>query len=194
MTRSGLPNSSASKQVSATELLDEAIARTAKVDPQINAVVVKHYDHAKQQIDKGLPDGPFAGVPFLLKDLDLLQGTVTTFGASVYQRQRRRSHRHPRPAFSRNRRRDLRQELKPRIRPDADHGIAAVRPDPQSLESRSLLRRVVRRGGSGGGGARILPMAHASDGGGSIRIPASASGVFGMKPTPRAQSARPRSR
>src|SRR4030095_2357110 len=73
------------KQVSAGELLDEAIARTAKVDPQINAVVVKHYDHAKQQIDKGLPDGPFSGVPFLLKDLDLLQGTVTTFGASVYR-------------------------------------------------------------------------------------------------------------
>ena len=62
------------KQVTAAELLDEAIARTAKVDPQINAVVVKHYDYAKQQIDRGLPDGPFTGVPFLLKDLDLLAG------------------------------------------------------------------------------------------------------------------------
>ena len=73
------------KQVSAHELLDEAIARTAKVDPQINAVVVKHYDYAKKQIDQGLPDGPFTGVPFLLKDLDLLAGTVTTFGASAYR-------------------------------------------------------------------------------------------------------------
>src|SRR6478735_8186217 len=73
------------KEVSASELLDEAIARTAKVDPQINAVVVKHYDHAKRQIDQGLPDGPFTGVPFLLKDLDLLKGTVTTFGASIYR-------------------------------------------------------------------------------------------------------------
>ncbi|WP_291568244.1 hypothetical protein [Bradyrhizobium sp.] len=44
------------RQVSAGELLDEAIARTTKVDPQINAVVVKHYDYAKRQIDKGLPD------------------------------------------------------------------------------------------------------------------------------------------
>src|SRR5579862_214091 len=55
------------KEVTATELLDEAIARTAKVDPEINAVVVKHYDYAEQQIANGLPDGPFAGVPFLLK-------------------------------------------------------------------------------------------------------------------------------
>jgi amidase/6-aminohexanoate-cyclic-dimer hydrolase len=62
------------KQVSAADLLDEAIARTAKVDPQINAVVVKHYDYAERQIENGLPAGPFAGVPFLLKDLDLLQG------------------------------------------------------------------------------------------------------------------------
>src|ERR1700721_4866303 len=73
------------KQVSAAELLDEAIARTAKVDPEINAVVVKHYDYAERQIDRGLPDGPFTGVPFLLKDLDILEGTVTTFGASVYK-------------------------------------------------------------------------------------------------------------
>jgi amidase len=67
------------KQVSARELLDEAIARTAKVDPQINAVVVKHYDYAERQIDNGLPDGPFTGVPFLLKDLDILKGTRTTW-------------------------------------------------------------------------------------------------------------------
>jgi amidase len=73
------------KEVSPKELLDEAIARTAKVDPEINAVVVKHYDHAERQITKGLPDGPFTGVPFLLKDLDLLEGTRTTFGASVYK-------------------------------------------------------------------------------------------------------------
>ena len=73
------------KQVTPAELLDEAIVRTAKVDPQINAVVVKHYDYAQRQIDQGLPDGPFTGVPFLLKDLDRLEGTRTTFGASVYR-------------------------------------------------------------------------------------------------------------
>ena len=73
------------RQVSPGELLDEAIARTTKVDPQINAVVVKHYDYARRQIDNGLPDGPFTGVPFLLKDLEFLEGTRTTSGASIYK-------------------------------------------------------------------------------------------------------------
>src|ERR1700729_2410753 len=81
----GLADLVRKKQVSAAELLDEAIARTAKVDPQINAVVVKHYDYAKRQIDNGLPDGPFTGVPFLLKDLEGLAGTRTTSGASLYK-------------------------------------------------------------------------------------------------------------
>jgi hypothetical protein len=81
----GLAELVRSRQVSAGELLDEAIARTARVDPQVNAVVVKHFDYARRQIDNGLPDGPFTGVPFLLKDLEILAGTVTTSGASVYQ-------------------------------------------------------------------------------------------------------------
>src|SRR3984957_13504420 len=81
----GLADLVRKKQVSARELLDEAIARTAKVDPEINAVVVKHYDYAARQIDNGLPDGPFTGVPFLLKNLDLLEGTRTTFGASLFK-------------------------------------------------------------------------------------------------------------
>src|SRR5580700_12030394 len=81
----GLADLVRKKQVTPRELLDEAIARTAKVDPKINAVVVKHYDYATRQIDKGLPVGPFTGVPFLLKDLDLLEGTRTTFGASIYK-------------------------------------------------------------------------------------------------------------
>src|SRR5665647_420177 len=81
----GLAELVRSKQVSAGELLDEAIARTDAIDPAINAVVVRHDDYARQQIKDGLPDAPFAGVPFLLKDLDLLDGTRTTFGANLYK-------------------------------------------------------------------------------------------------------------
>src|SRR4030081_741392 len=81
----GLADLVRKKQVSAGELLDEAIVRTGKVDPQINAVVVKHPDYAQRQIDRGLPDGPFTGVPFLLKDLEFREGPRTTSGASIYK-------------------------------------------------------------------------------------------------------------
>ncbi|TBR27166.1 MAG: amidase, partial [Reyranella sp.] len=81
----GLAELVRSRQVSAGELLDEAVARTDRVDPSINAVVVRHEDFARRQIQAGLPAGPFTGVPFLLKDLDLLDGTRTTFGCSIYK-------------------------------------------------------------------------------------------------------------
>ena len=170
------------KQVSAAELLDEAIARTARIDPQINAVVVKHYDYAERQIDKGLPAGRFTGVPFLLKDLEILKDTRTTSGASVLK-DNVADHtgtlaqrfldaglsifgKTSSPEFG------LMPTTEPRL-----HGPTR---NPWNLAHSS--------GGSSGGAAaavaaRILPVAHASDGGGSIRIPAAASGVFGMKPS-----------
>jgi len=170
------------KEVTAKELLDEAIARTAKVDPQINAVVVKQYDYAERQIAKGLPDGPFTGVPFLLKDLDPLEGTRTTSGASVLK------------AFVADHNSTLAQRFldagvtifgkssSPEfgLMPTTETRLFGPTRNPWNLDHSS--------GGSSGGAAaavaaRILPVAHASDGGGSIRIPASASGVFGMKPS-----------
>lgn len=178
----GLADLVRKKQVSATELLDEAIDRTAKVDPQINAVVVRHDDYARRQIDKGLPDGPFTGVPFLLKDLDILEGTRTTFGASVFK----------------DNVADHTGTLAQRF---LDAGLAifgkSASPEFGLLPTtecrlfgptRNPWNLAHSSGGSSGGAgavvaARILPVAHASDGGGSIRIPASASGVFGLKPT-----------
>jgi amidase len=178
----GLAELVRTKQVSAGELLDEAIARTAKIDPEINAVVVKHYDYAKRQIDKGLPEGPFTGVPFLLKDLEILGGTVTTSGASVY-RDNVADHsgtlaqrflnagvtifgKSSTPEFG--------------LMPTTEPRLFGPTRNPWNLAHSS-------GGSSGGAGAvvaaRIVPVAHASDGGGSIRIPASASGVFGLKPT-----------
>src|ERR1700675_2229182 len=169
-------------QVSARELLDEAVARTARVDPEINAVVVKHYDYAQRQIDKGLPDGPFTGVPFLLKDLVFLQGTRTTSGARVYK----------------DNVEDHTTTLAQRFL-DAGVTIFGKSASPEfgllpTTESRLFgptrnpWNLAHSSGGSSGGAAaavaaRILPVAHASDGGGSIRIPASASGLFGLKPT-----------
>ena len=178
----GLAELVRNKQVSARELLDEAIARTAKVDPQINAVVVKHYDYAERQIERGLPDGPFTGVPFLLKDLDLLEGTRTTSGATILK------------DFVADHNGTLAQRFL-----DAGVSIFGKSSSPEfglmpTTESRLFgpTRNPWNLGHSSGGSsggaaaavaARILPVAHASDGGGSIRIPASASGVFGLKPS-----------
>jgi amidase len=178
----GLAGLVRNKEVSARELLDEAIARTARVDPQINAVVVKHYDYAQAQIDKGLPDGPFTGVPFLLKDLDLLKGTRTTSGASVYK----------------DNVADHTGTLAQRFlncgvtifgkSSSPEFGLMPTTESRLFGPTRNPWNPAHSSGGSSGGAgaavaARILPVAHASDGGGSIRIPASASGVFGLKPT-----------
>jgi amidase/6-aminohexanoate-cyclic-dimer hydrolase len=178
----GLAGLVRSKQVSASELLDEAIARTDALDPRLNAVVVRHDDYARNQIDAGLPDGPFTGVPFLLKDLDLLAGTRTTFGASVYN------------GYVADHSGTLTQRFlaagvaiygksaSPEfgLMPTTESRLHGPTRNPWNLDHSA--------GGSSGGAAaavaaRIIPVAHASDGGGSIRIPASACGVFGLKPT-----------
>src|SRR6266567_6063649 len=170
------------KEVSAQELLDEAIARTARVDPEINAVVVKHFDYAKRQIDNGLPDGPFTGVPFLLKDLDILEGTRTTSGASVYKDNVADHTGTLAQRFLDTGVSIFGKSASPEfgLMPTTESRLHGPTRNPWNLEHSS--------GGSSGGAAaavsaRILPVAHASDGGGSIRIPASASGVFGLKPT-----------
>jgi amidase/6-aminohexanoate-cyclic-dimer hydrolase len=178
----GLAELVRNKQVKPRELLDEAIARTAKVDPQINAVVVKHYDYAQRQIDNGLPDGPFTGVPFVLKDLELLEGTRTTSGASIFKD-------------------NVADHTGTLARRFLDAGVAifgksaspefGLLPTTESRlfgPTRNPWNLAHSSGGSSGGAAaavaaRILPVAHASDGGGSIRIPAAASGVFGLKPS-----------
>src|ERR1700742_295610 len=170
------------KEVTPKEVLDEALARTAKVDPQLNAVVVKHYHYAEKQIEKGLPDGPFTGVPFLLKDLEFLQGTRTTFGATIFTN------------FAADHSGTFAQRCldagltifgksaspEMGLLPTTEPRLHGPTHNPWNLAHSS--------GGSSGGAAacvaaRVLPVAHASDGGGSIRIPASACGVFGMKPT-----------
>ncbi len=178
----GLADLVRKKEVSAKELLDEAIAHTARIDPQINAVVVKHYDYAERQIERGLPDGPFTGVPFLLKDLDLLAGTRTTFGASIYKDDVADHTSTLAQRFLNTGVTIFGKSASPEfgLMPTTEPRLHGPTRNPWNLAHSS-------GGSSGGAGAavaaRILPVAHASDGGGSIRIPASACGVFGLKPT-----------
>jgi amidase/6-aminohexanoate-cyclic-dimer hydrolase len=178
----GLADLVRKNEVSARELLGEAIERTRRIDPQINAVVVKHYDYAERQIENGLPGGPFTGVPFLLKDLELLEGTRTTSGACVYKDNvadhtgtlARRFLATGVTMFGKSSTPEF------GLMPTTEPRLFGPTRNPWNCAHSS--------GGSSGGAAaavaaRILPVAHASDGGGSIRIPASACGVFGLKPT-----------
>jgi len=168
--------------VSAAELLDEAIARTEAIDPKINAVVVRHYDYAKKQIAAGLPQGPFTGVPFLIKDLTYVTGTRTTSGASLFKDFVATSDHTISKRFFAAGVTIFGKSASPEfgLMPTTESRLFGATRNPWNLAHSS-------GGSSGGAGAavaaRILPVAHASDGGGSIRIPASACGVFGLKPT-----------
>lgn len=178
----GLAELVRSKQVTPAELLDEAIARTDALDPTLNAVVVRHDDYARKQIEAGLPQGPFTGVPFLLKDLDLLAGTRTTFGASLYKDFVAPHTGTLAGRFLASGVTIFGKSASPEfgLMPTTESRLHGPTRNPWNIDHSS--------GGSSGGAAaavaaRILPVAHASDGGGSIRIPASACGVFGLKPT-----------
>ena len=170
-------------KVQAEELLDRAIALTEAVDPTINAVVLKHYDLARRQIAETKPTGPFAGVPFLLKDLGAyLKGTVTTEGSRAFA-----------DSVADH------DSTVPRRAKAAGFVIFGKAASPEfglTTSTESKLWGATRNpwntertaGGSSGGSAaavaaRILPIAHASDGGGSIRIPAACCGLFGLKPS-----------
>ena len=169
--------------VTPADLLDEAISRAEKINPKINAIVMKHYDEARAQISRGLPDGIFSGVPFLLKDLHLLlKDTVTTYGSALFEGNKA----------------DHNSTLTERYLAaglvifgktnSPEFGLAGTTEPRLYGATRNPWNLNHSPGGSSGGAAAavaagILPFANASDGGGSIRIPAAACGLFGMKPT-----------
>jgi amidase len=170
-------------QVSAEELLDAAINRTDRVNGDLNAVVHKHYEEARLAIEQGLPDGPFTGVPFLLKDLYVqLQGTVTTNGSSMFGQHKASA---DTTLVARYRRAGLVIFGKTN---SPELGLMPVTEPKRFGPSRNPWDTTRTPGGSSGGAAAavaagIVPLAHASDGGGSIRIPAACTGLVGLKPS-----------
>jgi amidase len=179
----GLAELVAKREVSADELLEEAISRTEKVNGEINAVVHKHYDEAKSAIASGLPEGPFTGVPFLLKDLHLLlTGTITTYGSAFFKDNQAD---HDSTLVSRYKKAGLVIFGKTNT---PEFGAVPVTEPRLFGATRNPWDLTRTPGGSSGGASAsvasgILPMANASDGGGSIRIPASCAGLVGLKPT-----------
>jgi Asp-tRNA(Asn)/Glu-tRNA(Gln) amidotransferase A subunit family amidase len=171
------------REVTPEELLEAAISRVEARNPTVNAVIMPLYDYGQRAIADGLPDGPFTGVPFLLKDLSAaLAGTPTTRACQFFadavpaadSEQVKRLKRAGLVIFGKTNTCELGLSLtcEPRF-----YGPTRNPWDPGRLS-----------GGSSGGaaaavGARMLPAAHGSDGFGSIRAPAACCGLVGLKPT-----------
>ena len=170
-------------QVSPQELLETAINLTEKLNPALNCVVNKLYDEAKAQLEKPIPEGPFQGVPFLLKDIrTLLKNTVTTNGCQLFVDAKAD---HDSEITTRFKRAGLIIFGKTNV---PELGLSFVTESRLFGACKNPLDYDRTPGGSSGGAAaavaaKIVPMAHGSDAGGSIRVPAACCGLFGFKPS-----------
>jgi Asp-tRNA(Asn)/Glu-tRNA(Gln) amidotransferase A subunit family amidase len=171
------------RETNAGELLEEAIARADRLNPALNAIITRLDETARAAVKAGLPDGPFSGVPFLVKDLGpALAGAPMHMGSRSLE------------GYVPGRDSELFRRYK-----EAGLNIFGKTNTPEF--GNSAYTEPVRfgpcrnpwdtgrtPGGSSGGSAAsvaagIVPMAHGNDGGGSLRIPASCCGLFGLKPS-----------
>ena len=171
------------KEISAAELCEEAIARIESVNPTLNAVITPMYDLARQAVQATLPDGPFTGVPFLLKDLlGDYAGVPQTMGSRACQNYV--------PGQD--------SELVKRYKKSGlvilgktntpEFGLLGITEPELHGPTRNPWNPDHTPGGSSGGSAAavasgMVPLASANDGAGSIRIPAAYCGLFGLKVT-----------
>jgi amidase len=179
-------------EISPAELVEGAIARIEKLNPGLNAVIHELYEHARTEAAGDLPDGPFRGVPILLKDLGAeLAGTPFCEGSD----------------FAGDYRSTVTQELTLRFQRAGfvicgktntpEFGILPTTEPRRFGATHNPWHTGHSTGGSSGGSAAavasgMVPVAHANDGGGSIRIPASCCGLVGLKPTRARVSTAPR--
>lgn len=171
------------KEVSAPELLEAAIERAEKHNPKLNAIVHKAYDQAREAAKSLSASGPFQGVPFLIKDLTLqVAGMKRSDGT-----------------FFKSDEPDAQDDLLTQRFKQAglvifgktntpEYGITGTTESARLKPCRNPWNTEHITGGSSGGAAAsvaagIVPLANASDGMGSIRIPAACCGLVGMKVT-----------
>jgi amidase len=170
-------------EASPKELTEAAIARIEAVNPQLDAVIRTRFDAARLDADGDLPDGPFRGVPILYKDLGCtVAGEPTAFGLGPL-----RELAWPVTSY-------LAEQFRAAGfvvlgRTNVPELGTTVTTEPMSFPpARNPWDLGRSAGGSSGGSAAavaagLVPVAHANDGGGSIRIPASECGLVGLKPT-----------
>ncbi len=171
---------------SRAELTESAIAMAERRNPALNAINLPLYEHALEharKLDASAPaPGDVAGLPFLIKDLSDLRGTRTSYGSELFKTYTAKS---SSPAVRRFEAAGLIMLGKTNT---PEFGLNLTTEPVVNGPTRNPWHTDYSTGGSSGGGAAavaggIVPVAHASDGGGSIRIPASCCGLFGLKPS-----------
>jgi amidase len=177
----GLADAIARRRVSITEVVEAGIARTRQVAPQLNALAAECFDRARTEA-RDPRGGFFAGIPTFVKDNSDLAGLPTMQGTDAFA---------PVPA-----KRDgdfARMFLATGVVPLgktqlSEYGFSAAAEHPRLGPVRSPWSTDHTAGASSSGSAALVaagavPLAHANDGGGSIRIPAAVNGLVGLKPT-----------
>lgn len=187
----GLAAAIRSGELDASEVVESAIDRIAQLNPALNAVVHDRFDAARAEVAAGLPAGPLSGVPVLVKPLGAdVAGLPTTRGSRLWAE-------------------DVKDEDSALVRRYRAAGmvVLGITNTPElglSADTAPALHGATHNpwrhgfspGGSSGGSAAavaagMVPAAHASDGGGSIRIPAAMCGLVGLKPSRGRVSAAP---
>jgi amidase len=171
------------REVKPIELVDAAIERIERLNPTLNAVITPMYEEARRTASGPLPDGPFTGVPFLLKDLGAEYAGARLTEASALLRDYVSDH--DTELVIRLKRAGLVVLGKTNT---PEFGLLPTTEPRLFGPTRNPWDAGRTPGGSSGGSAAavaagMVPVAHGNDGGGSIRIPASCCGVFGLKPT-----------
>lgn len=172
-------------EVTPLELLEAAIERIERTDPVLNAVVIRWFDHARDTARSELPHGPFRGVPFLIKDLfagyagqRISNGNVALKIAKAVS---------PADTTLVSRFRDAGLVIAGRTNSPELGSVPTTEPLAWGATHNPWDATRSPGGSSGGSAAAVasgmVPFAHASDGGGSIRIPASCCGLVGLKPS-----------
>ena len=170
-------------EVTPLELVEEAIRRIEAVNPQLNAVIYKNYDDARERAGADVPDGPFQGVPYLIKELATMWEGIPQTNSSAYCKDFVAPYDHEVVA------RLKRSGFVLVGKTNAPEFGWALTTEPEMYgRTNNPWAEGISPGGSSGGSAaavaaRILPLAEASDAAGSIRGPASICGLVGLKPS-----------
>lgn len=173
----------AAGEISAMEAVEASIARIERLNPQINAVVHAHFDHARAQVAAGLPQGPLSGVPMLLKNTGFeAEGMILSTGSAL----------HRNTVSRRDSTITARYKAAGMVilgKSNTPEFALSFTTEPEAFgPTRNPWDPSRSAGGSSGGSAAavacgMVPVANSSDGAGSTRLPASHCGLFGVKPS-----------